>query len=217
MKLRMDRRSLLRLIGGLGMATGLGGVTSAVAEGAIAPPTTDGAFGVRSLGKSTAPVTVYEYYSMNCPHCAFFGIKVLPEIIHNFVNTGKIYYVFKDFPLNEDAVMAAQVARSLPAHEYLAFISELFRTQDQWAFASNLKTKQDYENALFRYAALAGMDRQAFDAALANKKLEKFILSELKVGEDKYHIDATPSFVINGRKREGAVDFKQFSRWIDEA
>lgn len=144
-------------------------------------------------------------------------MKVLPDIIQKFVKTDKIYYVFKDFPLNKDALMAAQVARSLPAHEYFPFISELFRTQDQWAYAPNLKTQQDYANALFRYAALAGMDRASFDAALANKKLETFILNELNIGEKQFHIDATPSFIINGRKREGAVDFKQFSRWIDEA
>lgn len=208
----MDRRTLLALAGSIGA---LGSLSAPVSALAAAP--SDSPYSIRSLGKSTAPVTVYEYFSMNCPHCAEFGLKVLPKVIKNLVDTGKIFYVFKDFPLNEDAVMAAQVARSLPAHQYFAFISELFRTQEQWAYDPKLKTKQDYANALFRYAALAGMDRKSFDAALANKKLENFILNELKIGEDQYHIDATPSFVINGRKREGAVDYKQFVHWIDEA
>lgn len=213
----MDRRSLLYFAGSLGLAAGFGKSSSALAASAAPTPASSSPYGIRSLGKSTAPVTVHEYFSLNCPHCAFFGMRVLPDVITSLIKTGKIFYVFKDFPLNQDAVMAAQIARSLPAHEYFPFITELFRTQDQWAYDPKLKTKQDYANALFRYAALAGMDRQAFDAALANKKLETFILNELNVGEKKYHVDATPSFIINGRKREGAVDFKQFSRWIDEA
>jgi protein-disulfide isomerase len=213
MKALMNRRTLLHIVGGLGITAGLG--VNGIARAAT--PDADSAYGIRSLGKAGAPVTVHEYYSMNCPHCAFFGVKVLPDVIKTFIDTGKIYYVFKDFPLNEDAVMAAQIARSLPAHEYFPFISELFRTQDQWAFDSNLKTKQDYANALFRYAALAGMDRPSFDAALANKKLETFILNELSVGEKQHNITATPTFIINGRKHEGAVDFAQFSKWIDEA
>lgn len=208
----MDRRTLLALAGSFGAAAGLVSPRLALAAAEADTP-----FSRRSLGKSSAPVTVYEYFSMNCPHCAEFGLKVLPKVIKNLVDTGKVFYIFKDFPLNEDAVMAAQVARSLPARQYFDFISELFRTQEQWAYDPKLKTKQDYANALFRYAALAGMDRSTFDAALANKKLESFILKELKIGEQQYHIDATPSFVINGRKREGAVDYKQFARWIDEA
>jgi protein-disulfide isomerase len=213
----MDRRSLLHFVGGLSISAGLGLFDTGRAAASEALPAVSSPFGVRSLGKPGASVTVHEYFSMNCPHCAYFGTRVLPDVVTNFIKTGKIYYVFKDFPLNEDAVMAAQVARTLPAHEYFPFISELFRTQDQWAFDPNLKTKQDYANALFRFAALAGMDRKSFDAALADKKLEAFILNELNVGEKQYHVNATPTFIINGRKREGAVDFKQFSRWIDEA
>lgn len=215
-KTLMDRRSLLQLLATSGLVAGFAATGRAEAASASSAPASS-PFSIRSLGKPGAPVTVHEYFSMNCPHCAFFGTRVLPDVITHFIKTGKVFWVFKDFPLNGDAVMAAQVARSLPAHEYFAFITELFRTQDQWAYDPKLKTMPEFANALFPYAALAGMDRPTFEAALANEKLKAFIMAELNVGEKKYHVDATPSFIINGRKREGAVDFKQFSRWIDQA
>lgn len=213
----MDRRSLLQFAGSLTVIGTVGVVSPALADTPTKKPAAESAYSVRSLGNPDAPIKVYEYFSMNCPHCGYFGTHALPKIVPAFIKTGKVYYVFKDFPLNEDALMAAQVARTLPAHEYFPFISELFRTQDQWAFASNLKTRSDYANALFRYAALAGMDRKQFDAALSDTKLRAFILNELHTGEKQYNINATPTFIINGRKHEGAVDFDQFSRWLNAA
>lgn len=213
----MERRSLLRLASGLTFTTAIGAASPALADGTGAATAVNSPFGVRGLGNPNAPIKVYEYFSMNCPHCAYFATHALPRIISAFVKPGKIYYVFKDFPLNEDALMAAQIARTLPAHEYFPFITELFRTQDQWAYDPSLKTKTDYANALFRYAALAGMDQAQFDAALGNAKLRKFIMGELNTGEKQYNINATPTFIINGRKHEGAVDFEQFSNWLKAA
>lgn len=177
----------------------------------------DTPYSIRSLGNPNAPIKVYEYFSLNCPHCAEFATHALPKVIDAYIKPGKVFYIFKDFPLNQDALMAAQVARSLPAKDYFPFISELFRTQFQWAYAPNLKTKQDYADALFRYAALAGMDRKTFDAALNNAKLRAFILDELNSAEKKYNVNSTPTFIINGRKREGAVDFAQFTAWLKAA
>lgn len=215
----MKRRSVLALVGGLTASDILSTPFSALAASATSASTTDpnSPFGIRSLGDPNAAVTVHEYFSMNCPHCAEFGMHTLPKVIKSYVDTGKVYYVFKDFPLNQDALWAAQVARSLPSKDYFPFISELFRTQFKWAYAPGLKTKEDYQNALFPFAALAGMDRQAFDAALANKKLRTFILDELNTAEKKYNVNSTPTFLINGRKREGAVSFKTFSSWLDAA
>ncbi|MCF3945868.1 DsbA family protein [Acidiphilium iwatense] len=214
--MQIDRRTLLGVVGGLGLATGLDPM-SAFAADTTQTPAAKQPFGVRSLGKSTAPATVIEYFSLTCPHCAFFATRVLPKVVSVYVKTGKLYYIFKDFPLDAVALMAAQVARSLPPHEYYPFISALFASQDQWAFNSDLKTKKQYQDALFRYAALAGMDRASFDAAIANAKLRTFILNEQKRAETKYHVNATPSFIVDGRKHEGAMDFRQFSKMIKQA
>lgn len=213
----MYRRSILGLVAGL-TATGIVGDSGpALAGTASASTTEDTPYSIRSLGNPDAPIKVYEYFSLNCPHCAEFAENTLPKVIDHFVKPGKVFYVFKDFPLNQDALMAAQVARSLPAKDYFPFISELFRTQFKWAYAPDLKTKEDYINALFPYAALAGMDRASFDAALNNAKLRTFILDELKAAEKNYNVNSTPTFIINGRKREGAVDFAQFSAWLKAA
>lgn len=198
-------------------ATGILGTTFPAAAATDSTGDANAPYAIRSLGSPDATITVYEYFSLNCPHCAEFAINALPKIIKAYVKTGKVHYVFKDFPLNQDALWAAQIARSLPAKNYFPFISELFRTQDKWAYAPGLKTKEDYRNALFPYAALAGMDRQTFDAALANKKLRTFILDELNTAEKKYNVNSTPTFIINGRKREGAVTFAQFSSWLNAA
>ncbi len=209
----MDRRSLLGMVAGLVSAGGIG--TSLPAFAAAAD--TDSPYSVRSLGNPDAPVKIFEYFSLNCPHCAEFATHALPKVIETYVKPGKVYYVFKDFPLNEDALWAAQIARALPAKAYFPFISELFRTQDEWAYAPELKTPKDYQNALFRYAALAGMDRATFDAAIANKKLRAFVLNELNGAEKTYKVNSTPTFIINGRKREGAVSFDTFSSWLKAA
>lgn len=185
------------------------------AEGGATVPAT--AFTRRALGTPSAPVKVTEFFSLNCPHCAEFGMKTLPLVIKHFVDTGKVYYEFVDYPLNGDALWAAEVARSLPPREYLPFVDELFRTQPDWAFSPSLKTPDEFASALFRYAALAGMSHERFLEVIRDKRLRAFIIGKTKAAEKKYHIDATPSFVINGRLRVGAVSFGDFSRWIRAA
>lgn len=207
----MYRRSLLALLG----TAAIGGVASAATPST--PADTASPFGVRSLGKKTAPVTVDEYFSLTCPHCAEFATHALKKIVPTLVDTGKVYYVFRDFPLDSVALMAAQVARTLPPHAYYPFIEMLFSHQDEWAFDPNLHTRKQYEDALFPYAALAGMDRATFNAAIANKKLRAFILSERKTGEKKYKIDATPTFLIDGKKHVGGMSFAQFTKAVGEA
>lgn len=212
----MYRRSLLTLLG----SAALGGVASAATPAAPATaPSGDPAspFGLRSLGKKSAPATVVEYFSLTCPHCAEFATHALKKIVPGLVDTGKVYYVFRDFPLDSVALMAAQVARTLPPHDYFPFIEMLFSHQEQWAFNSDLHTVKDYENALFPYAALAGMDRATFDAAIANKKLRTFILDERKTAQKKYNVDATPTFIINGKKHVGGMSYDQFAKVVGEA
>ena len=207
----LERRNILLLGVGLAAAS----VTSAFAG--VTASHRNNLFGIRSLGNPKAGKKIIEYFSLGCPHCAEFATHTLkPKIVPSLIDTGKLYYVFRDFPLDGVSLMAAQVARALPAHDYFPFIEILFSHQLEWAYAPKLKTKRDYESALFKYAALAGMSRNRFDAAIADKKLSNFILAERRKAEQKYHVDATPTFIFDDKKYPGAMDFKQFSAMIGE-
>jgi protein-disulfide isomerase len=170
-------------------------------------------FGQRSIGSPKAPVTAIEYFSLTCTHCAHFATVTMPQVKPNLVDTGKLQIIYKDFPLDSVALMAAQVARSLPAAQYYPFIEALFASQDDWAFAPGI----DYKASIYKYAALAGMDQASYDAALANDKLKQFILDGQQYAEKVYNIQATPTFIINGRVEPGAFEYDEFAALVAKA
>lgn len=170
-------------------------------------------FGQRSIGSPNAPVTAHEYFSLTCTHCAEFATVVMPQVKPNLVDTGKLQIIYHDFPLDQVALMAAQVARYLPPDEYYPFIEALFAAQNDWAFQPN----EDYHVSLFKYAALAGMDQATFNAALADDKLRAFILHGQQQAEALDHIDATPTFIIDGRMYPGAMPYDDFAAAVAKA
>jgi protein-disulfide isomerase len=202
----ISRRNTLALVGAAALAPTLGRAADTINP-----------FGIRAVGNPHAKLKIIEYFSMGCPHCAEFATHALPKIIAAYVKTGKLYYVFRDFPLDSVSVMAAAVARSLPESRYVAFNEMLFSHQYEWAYDPKLKTLPEYQDALFKFAALAGMDRASFNAAVSSMPLQKFIIGERKHAEKIYKVDATPTFIFNGKKHPGAVDFQQFSALIGEA
>ncbi len=196
----ISRRSILSLVG-----------ASAVAPAAFADTTSpsdpNSPYAQRSIGAPTAKVTAYEYFSLTCTHCAYFGTAVMPQVKPKLVDTGILQIIYKDCPLDAVALMAAQVARSLPAEQYYPFIEALFASQTDWAFDP---ANNDSKDALFKYAALAGMDRTTFDAAIADQQLSQFILNSRSEAMTIHHIDATPTFIINGTNYPGALEYDDF-------
>jgi protein-disulfide isomerase len=166
----------------------------------------------RGTGQATAPVTVTEFFSLTCGHCAAFHNGVWPRVKAELVNTGRIRMVWRDFPLDGVALAAAAVARALPEERYEAFIGTLFQTQDRWAFAQGRQIDE-----LARIAALAGMDRANFDAVLADEALRRGILEQRVAAEREFQIRATPSFAFNGRMHSGSLPFEQFARLVQDA
>jgi protein-disulfide isomerase len=151
-------------------------------------------------GDANAAITMIEYSSLSCPHCARFQKDVLPQIKKDFIDTGKVKLIQRDFPLNKPAVQAAQLAHCAGPMRYSAMVDVLFKTQDQWL-------TEDVVEKLAQTAATAGIDRATFDACLANKDIEAQIVATRKAGEDAFQVNATPTFIINGVKREGEQSY----------
>ena len=167
----------------------------------------------RALGSANAKVTLLDFFSLTCTHCAHFANTTFPKVKAELIDTGKIRYVFRDFPLDQIALAAAMVARSLPADRYEPFISALFANQDRWAFSRQANPIEE----LWKTAALAGMSRASFDTAVADTALKDWILAQQGADQKKYGINATPSFSINGKTTSGAMAYEDFAKLVSEA
>lgn len=178
-----------------------------------APAGSDPRLGERSAGQASAPVTVIEYFSLTCSHCAHFHQATWPRVKKELVETGKMRMVWRDFPLDQLALAAAQVARSLPAERYEGFIGALLSTQERWAFNRGA----DPVAEIARIAALAGMNRAQVDAAIADEGLRRSILEGRLKGEQEHRVNSTPSFVFGRQTVPGAIEFDRFAQLVSEA
>lgn len=167
----------------------------------------------RSMGPADAKVLVTEYFSLTCSHCATFQRDTFPRVKSELIDTGRIRYSWVDFPLDQVALTAAAVARSLPAERYEPFITALLLSQDRWAFARTANPVEE----LAKVAALAGMPRPAFNAAVADDGLKRAILAAQEAAEKKHGVQSTPSFVFNGKLTAGAIPFDAFKKAVEAA
>ncbi|MSP04352.1 MAG: DsbA family protein [Acetobacteraceae bacterium] len=194
--MRLTRRSLLSVVA----ATPF--VVPRAARAADDPR-----LGERSVGRADARVVVEEYFSLTCSHCAQFAKMTLPQVKSDLVEKGIVRLVYHDFPLDQIALTAAAVARSLPKERYDAFIGALFASQDRWAFARGVNHSEE----LWKFAALAGMPRATFDATVADEALKAAILAVQAEASKQYKISSTPCFVIKGEAHAGALSFDRFN------
>jgi protein-disulfide isomerase len=199
-----NRRNLLAVVAGATLAQRIGSPVIARAEDLTKVE--------RSIGKPEAKATVNEYFSLTCSHCAAFAVETMPKVKSDLIDTGKVRWVFHDYPLDQVALLAAQVARYLPVERYDPFINALFATQDRWAFARDANHAEE----LWKTAGLAGMSRPTFDKAIGDNDLKSWILKQQQADQDKWKIDSTPSFVINGTKYTGEMSFDAFRKLIPD-
>jgi protein-disulfide isomerase len=167
----------------------------------------------RVLGSPDAKVTMQEWFSLTCTHCAAWAKEVFPEVKAKLIDTGKVRYIFRDFPLDQVALTAAMVARALPPARYEAFVLTLLGSQDRWAFARDINSTDE----IFKRAALAGMPRALFDATIADTGLRDAILAEQQGGVDKYKVDSTPTFIINEKAYAGEQPYDAIVKYIAAA
>ncbi|MFC0409727.1 DsbA family protein [Roseomonas elaeocarpi] len=224
----ISRRDLIVATAALGATLGapaLLGLRPAAAQGATpagpapatppaaAPAANDPRLAERSAGKADAPVTVLEYFSLTCPHCARFHNEVWPEVKKNLVDTGKVRMVWREFPLDQLALAASCAARALPVDRYEGFVSALFQTQDRWAFARGV----DNLGEIAKIAALAGLSRADFDAAQNDVALRRAILEMRQGGETEFKVNSTPTFIFGNKAVPGEIPYERFAELVKQA
>lgn len=166
------------------------------------------ALGDMALGAAEgAKVTIVEYASATCPHCAAFHKDVWPKLKADYVDTGKIRFIFREFPLNDPALAAFMIARAAPKESYFPLIGVFFDTLETWA--------KDPANGLLNIAKQAGFTQEKFDATLKDEKLAKGIM-EIRDGGVKFGVQGTPTFFLNGKPMRGEVTYDSLKADIDK-
>jgi protein-disulfide isomerase len=163
------------------------------------------------MGDAKAPVTVIEYASMTCPHCAHFAETTFPEFKKRYVDTGKVKYIFREFPLDQLAAAAFMLARcsaETDSSRYFTMIETMFKQQRVWAVEKPLPP-------LLALAKQAGFTQATFDACLQNQKLLDGIEAMRNRGAEKFKVSSTPSFFINGTLFAGALTIEDMAKQID--
>ena len=197
----MDRR---RLLGG---AAGL----ALLAMLPLGQARAAGEVGERVLGDPEAPVTIIEYSSLTCPHCAAFHTDTLPAIKERFIDTGQAKIVYRDFPLDQNALNAAVIAHCAGPDRYFVFLEALFGSQERWARSS------DPTESLIQLAGLGGLQRDQAEACLADDAMLDAVLKMRLDGQEEHQISSTPSFIINGELVSGNRSVDEFATVIESA
>ena len=162
-----------------------------------------------ALGRPDAKVTVTEFASLTCPHCARFSTGTMPEVKKRYIDTGKIRYVFRDFPLDQLALQAAQLAHCAGPDRFFQFLDVFFAQQASWIEAP------DPIAALKQLSRLGGLSNTEADACLADKALADRITQSEFDAQQRYNISSTPSFLIGGKVHAGEQSIDDFARLVD--
>jgi protein-disulfide isomerase len=163
-----------------------------------------------ALGPATAPVTITEFASMTCPHCAAFNADVFPKIKSTYIDTGKIRYIFREFPLDIKAAAGSMLARCIAkddAGKYFAVVDMLFKQQADWVMKNTTET-------LTRIGKQAGLSQEQVEACLKDQALLDKIAADQKYAVDVLKVNSTPTFFINGEVIKGEASFDEFDKKI---
>ena len=201
----LDRRQLILGAATLAATTGLASTSHAAVDIAAlhAPP----AEGDMTMGPDTAKVTVVEYASASCPHCANFYKTTFPDLKKDYIDTGKIRFIFREFPHNQPALAAFMLARCAPKEKYFPLIDMFFTQQDTWLEAPL--------EGLQKIAQLAGFTKESFDACLKNEAVAKGILAVRDKADKEFGVTGIPTFFINGELLKGENSIGDFRKIID--
>ena len=171
----------------------------------------------RTMGDSKAKLVVIEYAAPSCPVCALFNAQSFPSLKAKYIDTGKIYYAFRVFPLRPDDGSAEKIARCLPEDKYFAFIDLLFKNQPKWDVEYGVQAPEGVHDGLVLLGRIAGMSQEQVDQCMVNKAEDDRINKVSADGEARYSINATPTFILNGVPQgSGNIPFDTLSKLLDK-
>ncbi len=178
----------------------------------VTPALAEPDYGELVIGNPDAAVTVVDYSSLTCPACAKFHNDTLPRIKQEYVETGKIKFVFKDMPLDSPAAAAAMLARCAGPDARMGLLDLLFAEQPRWRKGA---TGEEFLNNLTGLLEGAGLSKEESEACMADDKLFKAVLDEREQGVSVDKVEATPTIIVNGEKHTGALSYDELKKLID--
>jgi len=213
---RMTRRELCAGTAALALAaaafgvhpSGFGFVLPASAEVSDEELMAPSPLGEESQGDPKAPVTLIEYAAVTCPHCAEFFLKQFPELKSKYIDTGKVHFIFREFPLNALDVAGFMLARCAGNDKFFPVVDTLFEKQRDWVVQKPLEP-------LLAIAKQAGFTKESFDACLTNQKIEDGVKWVRERAAAKFGVSGTPTFFINGKKYTGNPTAADIGKQID--
>ena len=161
------------------------------------------------LGNKDAEVTVIEYASMTCIHCANFHKDIYPKIKENYIDTNKIKFIYRDFPLDKQALFGSVLAKCAPKEKYFDFVKLILTNQKKW-----ISNDDAFMNKLQHIGKLAGLNENKINSCFKDEKLVDNIIKTRSIGEKKYNINSTPTLIINERKYS-AMSYENFEKIIE--
>ena len=172
----------------------------------------EAALSERSIGSDDAGLVIHEYSSLSCNHCATFHNETLGKIKENFVDKGKVKFVFHDFPINKQALYASVISRCMPQDKYYNYLQLLFETQEQWAFTNK------FAERLTQSAKMAGLSEERIDACFSSEKLQQGLMKQFQEAQNKHNIRSTPTFIFGDGDEvvTGARSYEFFEKRINE-
>jgi protein-disulfide isomerase len=211
----ITRRAFTAALSLTGLAALIGFSPLRLITGAMAQSAADVAKPVSlpdmALGPADAAVTIIEYASMTCPHCAAFNAEVFPKIKSEYIDTGKVRYVFREFPLDIKAAAGSMLARCIAkddSSKYFAVIDMLFKQQSDWVMKNTTEV-------LGRIGKQAGLSQQAVEDCLKDQALLDKIAADQKYAADVLKVNSTPTFFINGEVIKGEASIEEFEKKIN--
>ena len=169
-----------------------------------------GPLGEMALGDPKAPNVVIEYASMTCSHCAAFHAETWPAFKEKYIDTGKVYFIFREYPLDALATAAIMLARCAPKERYFPLVDLMFDRQGEWAFTGNPKA------ALLTFVRQAGFTEESFNSCLTNKEIQDGVLAVKNRGSNQFGVSSTPTFFFNGEMHKGEISIGEIDEILAE-